>query len=31
MPDEPMLFALDATRTYGEAVARELGTTLAPH
>lgn len=31
MHDELMLFALDATRTYGEAVARELGTTLAPH
>ena len=31
MHDELMLFALDATRTYGEAVARELGITLAPH
>ena len=31
MHDELMLFALDATRTYGEAVAGELGITLAPH
>ena len=31
MHDELMLFALDATHTYGEAVAHELGTTLAPH
>ncbi len=31
MRDELMLFALDATRAYGEAVARELGMTLSPH
>jgi ribose-phosphate pyrophosphokinase len=31
MYGELTLFALDATRAYGEAVARELGTTLAPH
>ena len=31
MHDELMLFALDATRTYGAAVARELGTPLAAH
>jgi ribose-phosphate pyrophosphokinase len=31
MHDGLILFALDATRTYGEAIARELGTTLTPH
>lgn len=31
MHGELTLFALDATRAYGEAVARELGATLAPH
>ena len=31
MRDELMLFALDATRAYGEAVARELGITLSAH
>jgi len=29
--DGPMLFALDATRSYGEAVARALGVALSPH
>jgi ribose-phosphate pyrophosphokinase len=29
--DELMLFALDASRGFGEAVSRELGTTLAAH
>ena len=31
MLDELMVFALDATREYGETVARELGITLSPH
>lgn len=31
MLDELMVFALDATRAYGETVARELGITLSPH
>jgi len=31
MRDELMLFALDATRAYGEAIARELGITLSAH
>ena len=31
MRDELMLFALDATRAYGETVARELGITLSAH
>ena len=31
MRDELMLFALDATRAYGQAVARELGMTLSAH
>jgi ribose-phosphate pyrophosphokinase len=31
MRDELMLFALDATREYGQAVARELGITLSAH
>lgn len=29
--DELMLFALDASRGYGEAVARALGSALSPH
>jgi ribose-phosphate pyrophosphokinase len=31
MSDTPMVFALDATRAYGDAVARELGLALSPH
>lgn len=31
MLDELMVFALDATREYGETVAHELGITLSPH
>jgi ribose-phosphate pyrophosphokinase len=31
LDSEPMLFALDSSRTFGEAVAERLGMTLSPH